>query len=413
MEPLTAKADPYSSLRFRDFRWLLLATTFSFVASQMQSVVLGWQIYQYTHEPLALGWMGLAEAVPFLALTLIGGWIADRNDRRNLAITTSFISLVGAVWLLVRFHDARSTTTWPLYVVQGLAGLSRAFSRPATQALGTELVPRSEYQNAATWRSTCFQFSMVVGPALGGLLFTWGGALLAVEVITGLFTLGCVALMLVQRPTLAHEIPSNAGRSLVAGIRFVFSNRLILSALSLDLFAVLFGGAVALLPAFAEDVLHVGAAGLGLMRTAPALGAIVMSLILAYRPPQKRAGVTLLASVAVFGLCWVGFAFSTSLALSVGLLVLSGAVDNVSVVLRSTLVQTHTPTEMMGRVQAVNGFFIGSSNEIGAFESGLAARLMGLEPSVVFGGCMTLLVVAAVAHWVPELRKLRSLSAPA
>lgn len=412
MAPLTAKADPYSSLRFRDFRWLLLATTFSFVASQMQSVVLGWQIYQYTHEPLALGWMGLAEAVPFLTLTLIGGWIADRNDRRNLAITTSFISLVGAVWLLVRFRDAQSTTTWPLYVVQGLAGVSRAFSRPATQALGTELVPRSEYQNAATWRSTCFQFSMVVGPALGGLLFTWGGARLAVEVITGLFTLGCVALMLVQRPTIAHDLPSNAGRSLVAGIRFVFSNRLILSALSLDLFAVLFGGAVALLPAFAEDVLHVGAAGLGLMRTAPALGAIVMSLILAYRPPQRRAGVTLLASVAVFGLCWVGFAFSTSLTLSVGLLVLSGAVDNVSVVLRSTLVQTHTPTDMMGRVQAVNGFFIGSSNEIGAFESGLAARLMGLEPSVVFGGCMTLLVVAAVAHGVPELRKLRSLSAP-
>lgn len=410
MATLNSHADPYRALRYRDFRWLLIATTVTFTANQMQSLVLGWQIYELTHEPLALGWMGLAEALPFLTLTLPGGLVADRWDRRSLAIAATSLSLLGAIALLFWFRQPDATQTWPLYAVQALAGVSRAFSRPATQALGTELVPRSEYQNASTWRSACFHFSMIVGPAIGGLLFGWGGPLLAFEVITLLLTLGCLAMLLVRRGTDSRGILSDQTRGLVAGVRFVFAHRLILSALSLDLFAVLFGGGIALLPAFASDVLHVGPEGLGLMRTAPAVGAIGMSLMLAHRPPNKRAGGVLLVAVALFGGCWILFAFSHVLAVSVALLAFSGAVDNVSVVLRATLVQTHTPPEMMGRVQAVNGFFIGSSNEIGAFESGLAAELLGLVPSVVFGGCMTLLVVAVVAYAVPELRRLQRIT---
>jgi MFS family permease len=411
---LTARSDPYRALRYGDFRWLLVATTLASIASQMQSLVLGWQVYELTHDALALGWMGLAEALPFLGLTLVGGLAADRWNRRVLAVASTALSLLGALVLLMWFrYWHRHASTWPLYAVQSLAGVSRAFSRPATQALGAELVPRSEYQNASTWRSACFHFSMVAGPAIGGLLFAWGGSLLAFKVIASLLAAGAVCMLIVRGGNTHRALVTSHSRGLVAGVRFVFAHRLILSALSLDLFAVLFGGAIALLPAFASDILHVGPEGLGLLRTAPAVGAIGMSLVLAYRPPNRRAGAVLLAAVAVFGACWILIAFSRTLAWSVALLALSGAVDDISVVLRATLVQTHTPADMMGRVQAVNGFFIGSSNEIGAFESGLTAKALGLVPSVVFGGCMTLVVVAAVAYLVPELRRLKHITDPA
>jgi len=219
--------------------------------------------------------------------------------------------------------------------------------------------------------------------------------------------IGLVALYKVRDPNVHARSAPGENKSLVAGVRFVFSNRLILSALSLDLFAVLFGGAIALLPAFAHDVLRVGPAGLGLLRTAPAVGAITMAVVIAHRRPSERAGMMLLLSVAAYGMTWILFASSRSLLWSLLLLAASGAFDNVSVILRATLVQIQTPSQMMGRVQAVNGFFIGSSNEIGAFESGLAARLLGLVPSVLFGGCMTLVIVAFVTRMVPELRKLR------
>lgn len=399
--------DPYRALRNSDFKWLLVASTFTFVAAQMQSLVLGWQVYQLTHQPLALGWMGLVEAAPFLSLTLYGGTVADRFNRRAIVIASSLLSLAGAVALAALFQRHVYGGTWPLYAVQALAGVSRAFSRPAAQALGTELIPRDAFESAATWRSSTFHLAMVAGPALGGLLYGLGGPALAFDVIAILVAFGCGSMLLVR-----YQMPQSTGTprssdGLATGVRFVFSHRLILSALSLDLFAVLFGGAIAMLPAFAHDVLRVGPSGLGLMRSAPAVGAIGMSLIWAYRAPSQHAGRALLTSVAAFGLCWIAFAYSRSLSVSLLLLTLSGAVDNVSVILRATLVQTYTPRGMMGRVQAVNGFFIGSSNEIGAFESGLAANYLGLVRSVVFGGCMTLLVVAAVACYVPELRRLK------
>jgi len=404
---MIASHDPYQSLRFRDFRWLLIGTTFAFTAAQMQSLVLGWQVYERTHDPMSLGWIGLFEAIPFLGLSLPGGWAADHWDRRSLCIVASALSLLGAVLLVLLAQSTNTSRVWPFYAIQSLAGVSRALSRPASQALGTDIIPRNTYANAATWRSSCFHFSMVAGPALGGLLFAFGGGNLAYEVLALLYLIGLVALYKVRDPNVHARSAPGENKSLVAGVRFVFSNRLILSALSLDLFAVLFGGAIALLPAFAHDVLRVGPAGLGLLRTAPAVGAITMAIVIAHRRPSERAGMMLLLSVAAYGITWILFASSRSLLWSLLLLAASGAFDNVSVILRATLVQIQTPSQMMGRVQAVNGFFIGSSNEIGAFESGLAARLLGLVPSVLFGGCMTLVIVAFVTRMVPELRKLR------
>jgi MFS family permease len=411
VSPPSEPHDPYQALRYREYRWFLAGTTALFMASQLQSLVMGWQVYQITRDPLSLGLIGLAEAVPFLGLGLLGGWAADRRDRRNLSFAAMAVLLLGATTLVAMNLGEPPRTAWPFYAVQALAGLGRAFYGPASQALGTELIPREAYQNAATWRSSGMHFAMVSGPALGGILYGFGSARTAYGVEALLMAFGLVALSRVERrPRLASSAVS-LGASLTEGVRFVFGHKLILSALSLDLFAVLFGGAVALLPAFAYDILRAGPQGLGLLRSAPAIGSIGMSLWLAYRPPVKRAGATLLGCVAAFGLCWIAFALSRNFLVSALILVASGAFDNVSVVLRATLVQTQTPGEMMGRVQAVNSFFVGSSNELGAFESGLAARLLGTVTSVIFGGSVTLLVVAVMAHRVPELRRLTRLSA--
>jgi len=400
--------DPYQALRFGEYRWFLAGSLALTMATQIQTLVMGWQVYQLTRDPFSLGLIGLAEAVPFLGLSLVGGWAADRMDRRRLSLLALLALLLGAALLLALNWGHGLRAAWPFYAIQALAGLGRAFNRPALSALGTELVPREAYQNANTWRSSTMHLAQVAGPALGGLLFGFLGARTAysVEGLMMLFT--CFAILQVRpRPRVPQNVP--LVRSLGEGVVFVFRHRLILSALSLDLFAVLFGGAVALLPVFAQEVLKVGPQGLGLLRAAPAIGSVLMSFWQAHHPPQ-RAGLVLLGCVAGFGLSWIGFSLSASFVLSMLLLALSGALDNVSVVLRGTLVQTLTPPEMMGRVQAVSGFFIGSSNELGAFESGLAARLLGVIPSVVFGGCMTLGVVGFTAWRVPELRKLKRLS---
>lgn len=401
--------DPYEALRYGEYRWFLAGVMAMFMGFQMQSLVMGWQVYEITHDTFALGLIGLAEAVPFLALTLFGGYAADRRDRRLLSLASMALLLVGALLLVALSFRPALRVAWPFYAIQALAGVGRAFYRPASQALGTELVPRESYQNAATWRSSVFHLAMVLGPALGGLLYGFGSARLAygVEAVLMAFSLFSLA-RIKARPRQATGSASVL-KSLAEGVRFVFEKKLVLSAISLDLFAVLFGGAIAMLPAFAHEVLKVGPQGLGLLRAAPAVGSVAMSFALAHRPPLQRAGRTLLWCVAAFGLCWIAFAYSKSFIFSMILLAASGAFDNVSVVLRGTLVQTCTPPEMMGRVQAVNSFFIGSSNELGSFESGLAAKYLGLIPSVVFGGCMTLLTVGVTAWKVPELRRLRQI----
>jgi MFS family permease len=402
--------DPYASLRLPEYRDFLVAMAAVFVATQIQSAVLGWQVYALTGDPLSLGLVGLSEAVPFLALTLVGGWAADRVDRRRLAVA-SLLTVAASGLALLALSLTAPRTVLPFYAAQALAGVGRAFFRPATSALGTELVPREHYLNAATWRSSILHSTMVVGPALGGGLIAVGGPTVAYASVIVLSGVGLVALVAIRPRPRSPAGPGHLVADLADGIRFVLRHPLLLGAMSLDLFAVLFGGATALLPVFARDVLHVGAVGFGFLRAAPAAGSVVMSVALARAGPFRRAGAALLWCVAFFGVSWIAFALSTSYALSVVLLAIGGALDSVSVVLRSTLIQLETPPEKMGRVAAVNSFFIGSSNELGAFESGVAARLLGTVPSVVFGGTMTLVTVGLVAWRAPTLRRLRALGA--
>ncbi len=400
--------DAYAALRYAEFRWFMVATLVLSMAMQMQSVVMGWQVYEITRDPLSLGFVGLAEALPFLATTLVGGQAADLRDRRSLCITSEVALLGGASVLLILNLHSTPLQVWPFYAVQVVAGLGRAFYRPAAQALAAELVPREIYANAAAWRSSVFHAAMVMGPAVGGLIYGFVSVRAAYATEMILLASGLLATFaLSPRPRPAHHIQQGPG--FFDGVRFVFSQKLVLGALSLDLFAVLFGGAPALLPIFADQVLKVGPQGLGMLRAAPAAGSVAMSFALAHLPELKRAGRTLVICAGAFGLCWIAFAFSKSFWLSLALLLLSGALDDVSVVIRSTLVQTLTPPHLMGRVSAVNAFFIGSSNELGAFESGLAAKLLGLVPSVIAGGLMTLGVVGAITWRMPALRRLKRL----
>ena len=406
-----APYDAYVALRFREYRAFLASMGMVFAATQIQSAVLGWQVYAFTGDPLSLGLVGLAEALPFLATTLLGGWAADRFDRRVLSLASlGAVAASGAALLVLSLGTPRSAL--PFYAAQALAGLGRAFFRPASAALGTELVPREHYHNAATWRSSVFHFAMVLGPAVGGGLIALGGPRLAYAVVLGLSALAFGGLTAVGPRPRPDAPRGGLVRDLAEGIRFVFQQRLVVAAMSLDLFAVLFGGATALLPVFAKDVLGVGEVGFGLLRAAPACGSVISGLLLARFGELRRAGRTLLGAVALFGVTWISFALSRSYVLSLALLAVGGALDNVSVVLRSTLVQTFTPQDKMGRVSAVNSFFIGSSNELGAFESGVAARLLGTVPSVVFGGLMTIVTVASVAWRAPELRRLERIHAP-
>lgn len=407
----TGAHDPYAALRDGSYRWFIAALGLATLGLQIQGVVVGWQVYDRTGDVLALGLVGLSEALPFLALVLFGGHVADRLDRRRIcqAAILGLALCAGLLWAFTwRFRTGPlAQAVWPIYAVIFLTGIVRAFYRPANVALGTDLLPKARYANGSTWRVAVFHSGMVLGPALGGLVYAWRGPAVAHFLVMVLLLGGLVALgwvRVAQRAVAART--GSVLASLGEGLRFVFARRLLLGALSLDLFAVLFGGAVAVLPVFAKEILQIGPQGLGALRAAPALGSVLMGLTLAHLPPLRRAGRTLLLCVGAFGLCMIAFALSRSFLLSFVLLAASGAVDNVSVVLRATLVQLLTPEHMLGRVSAVNQVFIGSSNEIGAFESGLAARLLGLVPSVVLGGCMTLGVVAATAWKVPELRKL-------
>jgi MFS family permease len=407
------KHDPYASLRIVNFRWFISSLLTMTVATQIQAVVVAWQIYELTRDPLSLGLIGLAEAVPFISFALFAGHVADRVNRLRVSLLAMVVLLLCSLALLAFTFDPRAVgpgRVWPFYVVIFCSGIARSFLQPARSALGAELVPRELYPNAVTWRSSTWQLADVVGPAIGGLVYGFASARVAYAVDVGLMGLAVLSLVNIRhvRVRTAPAVETFL-QSLATGIRFVRGQPVILGALTLDLFSVLFGGAVALLPIFAAEILHVGPQGLGLLRAAPAVGAVLTSLALAHRPPLRRAGPTLLLNVALFGLSMIGFGLSRDFYLSIGLLAISGMADTVSVVVRSTLVQVLTPDHLLGRVAAVNAIFIGSSNELGAFESGTAARLIGTVPSVVFGGLMTLLVVALTAIKVPSLRSLREI----
>ncbi|HEX9081842.1 MAG TPA: MFS transporter, partial [Holophagaceae bacterium] len=403
--------DPYEALREPDYRRFIQSLGLVTLGLQMQGVVVGWQVYARTGDALSLGLVGLSEALPFLALALFGGHVADRFSRLRISLATvsSLAVCSGLLWGF-SWHSRTgplATAVGPIYGIIFLTGIVRAFHRPASTALGAELLPKRLYANGASWRSSEFHTGMVVGPAVGGLLYAWKGPVVAHGTVMVLIAAGFLALLPIRRRPRPRAVDGASMRdSLAEGLRFVLAQRLLLGAISLDLFAVLFGGAVAVLPVFARDVLRVGPQGLGLLRAAPAVGSVLMGLVLAHVGTFRKVGRTLLGCVAGFGVAMVAFALSRHFLLSLGILALAGALDSVSVVLRATLLQTLTPDHMLGRVASVNQIFIGSSNELGAFESGVAARLLGLIPSVVFGGCMTLAVVAVTTWRVPALRRM-------
>lgn len=406
------KVDPYAALKIPAFRNFQLSRFMLTFAVQMAETIIGWKIYQLTHDKLALGLLGLSEALPFIVTSLYSGHAADTFNRYKIARSTiiGITFCFAIVGILMSGHATLLQTygAMPIYIMIGLSGIARGFMAPAYQSIFPQLIPRQLYSNAATWGSNFWQTAAVMGPALGGILFGYTSVEFAFSVAVVLMILSFFLFLRVPvQETPAKEKSETLYESLTAGLRFVFNKQEMLSAISLDLFAVLFGGAVALLPVFASDILHVGPQGLGILRASPFLGSVIMGLFLAYNPPTQKAGRNLLIAVAGFGLATIGFAFSTSFILSFIMLFLTGAFDNISVVIRQTILQTMTPDHMRGRVSAVNQVFISSSNEIGAFESGLAAKLMGTVPSVVFGGCMTLVVVSATFLFAPKMRKLK------
>ena len=410
-----ARHDPYLALRHREFRWYITSVFSMTLGSQLQAVVVGWQVYAITHDPLSLGLIGLAEALPFIAIALPAGYVADRWNRRTICVAALAVLAACSVALLVLSVVPgllARVGVMPIYSVIFASGIARSFLQPARQALSSELVPRDSLQNAVAWRSSAWQTAAVVGPAVGGLLYGFTNAVLTYSVDVVLMVLALLGMLVIKYESVERTLSGESAilSSLVTGLRFVFSEPVILGALSLDLFSVFLGGAEALLPVFAAEILKVGPQGLGVLRAAPAAGAVAMGLFLAHRPPFERAGRTLLIAVATFAVAIIGFGLSTSFWLSLVLLAASGMADSISVVIRSTLLQMLTPVEMLGRVSAVNSVFVGSSNELGAFESGVAAKLFGAVPAVVLGGVASLLVVGATARLVPRLRKLERIT---
>jgi len=410
---MTERHDPYVSLRNPAFRWFVASLVAMTLSTMIQGTVVAWQVYALTRDPLSLGLVGLAEAIPFIGVALYAGHVADKHDRKRLSLAAIVVqTLCGAALLAftLRPHLLAAGRVWPIYAVVFVSGLARSFLQPARTALGAEIVPRETYANAVAWRSSLWQFAAVLGPALGGLLYGFSGAraAYATQTVLSLAGFGLFA-GIAYAPAPRTVDAADIGQNLTVGIRFLLTQPELLGAQVLDLFSVLFGGATALLPIFASDYLHVGPQGLGVLRAAPAAGAVLISVVLAHRK-LRRAGRTLFWCVGAFGLCWIVFALSRSFWLSLALLFISGMLDNVSVVIRSTLLTIRTPQALLGRVSAVNQIFIGSSNEIGSFESGVAARLLGTVTSVIVGGLATLGIVGATAWKTPALRRLDELS---
>jgi MFS family permease len=408
-------AQAYEVLKIRDYRHYLLGRTFFALGVTMLATVVAWQVYEITNDAWSLGLIGLAEFAPFLLVTLLGGYVADRIDRRRIILTCVSLYAVCAVglWFMSTYFSdfIIATKALPIFGIMGLTGFVRGFLGPAQSAFAAQLVPARLFTNAATMSTVSWHLSSIGGPALGGLLYAYFKSANWVYSIVIFLAILCFILVFSVKYRKKPQKDESIRRegffeSVGAGLTFVFKNQIVLGALALDMFAVLFGGAVALLPAFAKDILNLGAEGLGFMRASPAVGALLMAAILAYYPPKQHSGKILLGAVAGFGMCTLGFAVSKNYYLSMLMLAGTGFFDNVSMVIRGTIVQVFTPDAMRGRVSSVNSLFIGSSNELGAFESGAAARLMGLVPSVIFGGCMTLLVVASAWVTAPKLRNL-------
>jgi MFS family permease len=403
-----ARQDPLLALRFANYRNLAIARLILLTVFQMQTVTVGWELYERTRDALVLGGVGLIQILPIMAVTVLAGHFADQSQRKRIILLCGALMAVSALGLmLVSLYQA---PIWMVYACLFLSGLARGFHKPATDALLWQYIPATAYTNAATWNSTVFQFSSVAGPAFGGLLIAALGGAFPVYALVTLATLVYLGLIgrLPDSRTALNSEPLSL-RSLGAGFQFLRQHPVVLAAISLDLFAVLLGGAVTLLPVYAKEILHVGAAELGWMRAAPAIGALLMGAILVNLPPIQPAGKVLLGAVAGFGLVTIVFGLSQSLWLSIFMLVLTGALDNISVVIRHTLAQLWTPDHLRGRVSAINSVFISMSNELGGFESGLVAALVSPVFSVVSGGVGTIVVVIIVALLCPKMRHLQEL----
>lgn len=376
------------------------------LSQQMLSVVVAWDLYQARHSPLVLGNVGLVQIIPVLMFTFAAGHVADRYDRRRTLLLTQ-IAVAGSGFILAFAGSARGVTL--IYACLFLGASARAFQWPTSSSVLPNVVPPEHLSNAISWNGTGREMATVTGPALAGLLLAWLGST-AVYLVQAACTLLTLICYIALRPPPIPERKRTSGglREMSEGMRFVFREKLLLSALSLDLLAVFFGGATALLPIYADSILHIGARGLGWLRAAPAIGAGGMAFLLAHRPQIKRAGVVLVAVVAGFGAATIAFAISTSPGLSFILLAATGALDSVSVVLRTFLVHSRTPDHLRGRVNAVNALFISCSNQWGAVESGIAAAWLGTVPSVVFGGAATIVVVGAIAAVSRSLRNWRN-----
>lgn len=408
-----AKRDPYAALRFKEFNIFLLLRFILVFGWSMQFIIIEWQVYTLTKDPLSLGIIGLMEIIPAFSMALFAGHIVDQSEKRNLLLKCiglfSFISF-GLFFLTSPSVESDWNATYILYSIYAFVffgGLLRAFFGPTIFSLVALIVPKKVYPNAATWNSSTWQMASVLGPAFAGLTINWIGVHWSLCIVYGLVVMSFVLLFGISRkPILNPKIGEPVVQSLKEGVRFVFKTKAILGALSLDMIAVLFGGAVALLPVFAQDILKVGSEGFGLLRAAPAVGAFITMLITAYIPISKNAGLKLLAAIFSFGVCIIVFGLSSVFWISLVALFFSGVTDGVSMVIRQTILQLKTPDHMRGRVSSVNSMFVGSSNELGAFESGLTAKLMGTVTAVVFGGTMTLITVITTGIVSPTFRKL-------
>ena len=410
------RTDAFAALRFPEYRNLIVGNFLFTIAMTVQEIAIAYELYLITRDPFVLGLLGLAEALPFMAVALLGGHVADRRDKRSimlLALGFIFIGSLFLTWLMQ--VDVRTTISQPAllascYGVVAALGLARGFLTPAVSSLKGFLVPREFYANATAWSSALWQAGAILGPVAGGFLYAAVGLSTSLIVVCGLLLVqGLMYARIKPRPALLSEAEAKETiwESLSVGIRFVFQSKIILYSISLDLFSVLFGGVMAILPVFAEDVLHIGAQGLGVLRAAPAVGAMITVLLCTRYPPMRHAWRNLLIAVAGFGVAILVFGLSRSLWLSAAALAASGAFDSISVVIRGTILQMMPPDHLRGRVLAVNSIFISSSNELGAFQAGTSAAIFGATRSVLIGGTITLAIVAGVWRRSRDLLALR------
>lgn len=410
------KGDTLGVFKLREFRLFVLTRFLLTIAIQMQFSTIYLQVYyEYSKQEFVLGLIGLSEAIPFIITSFFSGHVADKNPKKNILVFGIVMLLAGAIFLFLNAHPyihfLRQAGLAALFSVVFLFGIIRSFLSAATNPFLSQLIPRQYYTHGANWNSTFWHAGAILGPVLAGLVYGFNNKFNAhwchlAEAVLLLLSLVCVGLIKTTGAPEKTEKKETVFDSIKLGLNFVFKTKMVLSAISLDLFAVLFGGAVVLIPAFTDKVLHLGPEAYGLLRTAPAIGAVIMALFMAVHPPAKKAGLALIWSVIAFGIFTILFGLSTNYWLAFSMLFFTGAFDNVSVVVRHSILQLMTPDHMRGRVSAINGIFIGSSNEIGAFESGLAAKLLGLVPSIVFGGCMTIVVVLGIDRLNPKLHKL-------